>query len=523
MEDSAKLDYIYQNFYEMIENNAKKFPKKSMIFIDDQKISNLALKNKIDVFAEFLESIGIKKGDNVAMTLENSEEFVVSFFAITKIGAVAVPINTFLKKEELEFIVNDCFAKLLISSLKFSKETKELVDSTKVEKIIWAGAKECLEDEKNINYSNIIKKQAQKQRSSPYALEDTACIVYTSGTTGNPKGAMLSYKNIYSNIVAGHMMFKFDHKDRFIVYLPMFHSFTLSIMTLLPFFTSSPIVVIKSVLPFSNILKQTLLKRVTVFPGVPMIYAALIKAKIPWYFMWFNKIRVFVSGSAPLSQKTLSDFGKKFKKAKLLEGYGLSECSPAVCINRMEKQKPFSVGLPFPSYEVKVVDDDIVEVGTLEVGELIVKGDCVMQGYFNRKEATDETIINGWLKTGDYAKVDEDGFVYIVDRKKDIIISKGINIYPREIEELLYKIEEVDQVAVIGEKDENNDETPIAFIRLKKDCEEKMDDTMIKRFLKEYLANFKIPRHVYFVDELPLNATGKVLKRVLKENLNKKR
>ncbi len=512
------FEYKYNNFYEVIKENAKNFPKKPILFIDKRKVGNLRLKQKIDTFSRFLEFSGIKNGDKVALIVENSEEFVVSFFATTKIGAIVVPINTFLKKDEYEYIVNDCEAKLLVCSPKFAKETASLLDSTKVEKIVWTGPYKKL-DERNYSFIEIAESlETHEQLSTPPKLEDTACIVYTSGTTGKPKGAMLSYKNIFSNLIAINKIIKLTQKDRFVVYLPMFHSFTLTTTVLLPFYSASSIVIVKSIFPFSNVLKQVLLKRVTIFLGIPTVYNALIKAKVPWYFMWFNKIRVFVSGGAPLSEKVLEEFKVKFPKATLLEGYGLSECSPVVAVNRLEKQKPLSVGPALPGYETKAVDEEMVEVKVGEVGELIVSGDCVMQGYYKRADATEETIVNGWLKTGDLVKIDEDGFIFIMDRKKDLIISKGINIYPREIEELLYQLDEVDAAAVIGEKNSaSGDEVPIAFVVLKDDKKGSLDENDIKKYLKNHLANFKIPKSIYFVDELPKNATGKVLKRVLKE------
>lgn len=511
------LHYTYQNFYESIEANAKNAPKKTAIFIDDRKVSYLKLKQNIDTFARFLEFSGIKSKDRVAMIVGNSEEFLVSLFAITKIGAIAVPLNTFLKKEEFEFILNDCEAKMLISSSAYAKETQGLLDTTRVEKIVWTDKKEGL-DERNYSFTEIdtALETFERLEKRP-GLDDIACIVYTSGTTGKPKGAQLSYRNIFSNAIGGAESFLITDKDRFIVFLPMFHSFTLSIMVLLPMYTCSSIVIVRSVFPFANVLKQALLKQVTIFLGVPTLYNALLKAKIPWYFMWFNKIRIFISGSAPLSEQALNEFNAKFKKAKLLEGYGLSECSPAVCVNRLDRQKPLSVGLPLPGYEVKIVNDERIEVKNGEVGEIMVKGDCVMKGYLNHPDATDETIINGWLLTGDLGKKDDDGFIYIVDRKKDLIISKGINIYPREIEEIIYKYEGVDAVAVIGLRDETKDEDVIAFIQPKEDI--RLSESELRQYLKKHLANFKLPKHIYFVEELPKNATGKVLKRVLKEKV----
>ena len=502
----------------MAEANAKHRPKEAVLLIDERKVDNLRLKQKVDTFARFLEFSAVKSGDKVAIIVANSEEFIISFLAVTKIGAIAVPINTFLKHEEFAYIVSDAKAKLLICSPEFSKETNQLLHVSPIEKIVWTGHYDKL-DEQNYSFLEITgSMETHEQLTNPPGLDDLACIIYTSGTTGKPKGAMLSYRNMFSNMVAADEVFQITPKDRFIVYLPMFHSFTLTVMVLLPLYASASLVIVKSVFPFSNVMKQTLLKRVTIFLGVPTVYNALLKAKIPWYFMWFNKVRLFISGSAPLSEQAINDFSKRFKRASLLEGYGLSECSPAVAVNRSEKQKPLSVGPALPGYEVKIVNDEMMELPLGEVGEIIVKGDCVMQGYYNRPDATDETIVNGWLRTGDLGKMDEDGFVYIVDRKKDLIISKGINIYPREIEEVLYKYEGIDACAVIGIKNNSGDEEVLAFIQLKEDVEQ-IPEKELRQYLKAHLANFKLPRHIYTVEELPKNATGKVLKRVLKDHV----
>jgi long-chain acyl-CoA synthetase len=280
------------------------------------------------------------------------------------------------------------------------------------------------------------------------------------------------------------------------------------------------LVVIPSVRPFSNIFKQVLLKQVTLFLGVPDVYSALAKAKLPWYFMWFNRFRVFISGAAPLQGKTLEAMTKKFKRAVLLEGYGLSEASPAVCINRLDKQKEGSVGPALPGYEIKVVDEAMNEVPRGEVGDIITYGDHVMQGYYKRPEATEETIVNGWLITGDMGYMDEEGFLYIVDRKKDLIISKGINIYPREIEEIIDRFEGVNASAVIGVEDDKSGEIPVAYIELEEGYAA-LDEAELKRYLRERLANYKIPKYFHIIDELPKNATGKVLKRVLKDRLRR--
>ncbi len=329
----------------------------------------------------------------------------------------------------------------------------------------------------------------------------------------------MSYRNLFSNMIGGRRIFNVTEKDRFIVYLPMFHSFTFTIMTLMPFYTGSSMVIVRKLMPFSNIVRQTLLKRVTVFLGVPDIYNALIRAKLPWYFLRFNRIRVFISGASALSEDTLTRFSQRFKRAKMMEGYGLSENSPAAAVNPMDRPKPGSVGKAFPGYEIKIVDSEMMEVPRGDIGEIIIRGDGVMLGYLNNEEATAETIVNGWLRTGDLGKMDEDDYLYIVDRKKDLIISKGINIYPRQIEEELLKLPSIANAAVIGVDDPKSGEVPVAYVELEADWEDPVTEAALKAELKKTLANFKIPRHIHIVDELPKTATGKVLKRVLKERL----
>jgi long-chain acyl-CoA synthetase len=286
----------------------------------------------------------------------------------------------------------------------------------------------------------------------------------------------------------------------------------------MPLYVGGSMVIIKSLQPFSNIFRQTLTKQVTLFFGIPSVYNALAKAKLPWYFMWFNSIRVFISGAAPLQPKTLGAMSKKFKRAKLLEGYGLSEASPVVCVNTLKKQKAGSVGMAQYDYQIKIVDNEMNELPFGQIGDIIVKGDHVMQGYFNRPEATRETIVNGWLLTGDMGYLDDEGFLFIVDRKKDLIISKGINIYPREIEEIIDLFEGISASAVIGRGDEKSGEVPVAYIELDEEVDD-FDEAALKEHMKKHLANYKIPHQIHIIEELPKNATGKILKRILKENL----
>ena len=510
------MDYPFNSFYEIAAAHGKKRGRKTALFVDDEKIKYRQILEKADKLAAFLSEKGVKEGDKVALFLRNSPEFIYSVFAISKLGAIIVPVNTFLKEDEVSYILEDSGAVALVASEVHQK----VVNASRVRElcrfVMWEGSPENIgEEDAFFTEAWMTGKSVSPVHRS---LDDTAVIFYTSGTTGKPKGAMLSNRNVLSNAESGRRTINVTSKDRAIVFLPMFHSFTFSIGVILPLYVGASIVIIKSLQPFSNIFKQTLMKRVTLFFGIPDVYNALAKAKLPWYFMWFNKIRAFISGAAPLQPKTLDAMAKKFGRATLLEGYGLSEASPAVCMNTFEKQKAGSVGTALYGYEMKIVDENMEELPRGEIGDIIVRGDNVMQGYLGRPEATAETIVNGWLLTGDMGYMDEDGFLFIVDRKKDLIISKGINIYPREIEEVIDRFDGVKASAVVGVFDEKNGEIPVAYIELEED-RDSLDEAGLKKYMREHLANYKLPKHIHIIEELPKNATGKVLKRVLKEQL----
>ena len=512
------MDYPFNTLYEIAQHQAKKRGGKTALFVDEEKIRYRDILVKADKLAGVLSQKGVKRGDRVALFLRNSPEFVYAIFAVSKLGAILVPVNTFLKSDELSYILEDSGASVLIASGIHAKVVHASNASEVCHTVFWEGVVE------NIGENDLPFDAVWDQKADiPYQegkLDDTAVLIYTSGTTGKPKGAMLSNRNILSNADSGRQTIRVTSRDRVIVFLPMFHSFTFSIGVVLPLYVGASIVIIKSIQPFSNIFKQTLLKRVTIFFGVPDVYNALSRAKLPWYFMWFNRIRAFISGAAPLQPKTLDAMAKKFRRATLLEGYGLSEASPAVCINTFEKQKAGSVGTALPGYEMKIVDEYMNELPRGEIGDIIVRGDNVMQGYWKRPEATAETIVNGWLLTGDMGYMDEEGFLFIVDRKKDLIISKGINIYPREIEDAIDSHPQIKASAVIGIFDEKNGEIPVAYVELEEEVD-RLDEAGLKAHLRGQLANFKLPKQIHVIEELPKNATGKVLKRVLKEQLSK--
>ena len=511
---TEKLEYKFSSFYDMIRTHGTQQGSKVAIFVEDEKISYSKLLDQVNAFAGYLSAKGIQKDNRVALFVRNSSEFIITLFALSKLGAVAVPINTFLKSEELSYILNDSGVMMLVASAIYQDVVNNSQASELCDLIIWKN-EPVIQNAFNVQFKDALSANlsAPEVKSS---LDDMAVIIYTSGTTGKPKGAMLSYKNIFSNAVAGIERIKVNSKDRGIVFLPMFHSFTLSVGIILMMYAGGSIVIVKSLQPFSNIFKQTLTKRVTLFLGIPDVYNALAKAKLPWYFMWFNSIRVFVSGASALREHTLIAMGQKFKKSALVEGYGLSEASPAICINPLNRPKGKSVGPAMYGYTIKIVDEKMQEVSRGEIGEVIAKGDNIMLGYLGKPEATKDTIINGWLLTGDMGYMDKEGYLFIVDRKKDLIISKGINIYPQEIESLIDVFEGVKASAVIGIIDEKSGEIPVAYIELQEGIDA-INEVDLRNHLRTHLANFKLPKIVYFIDKLPKNATGKILKRVLKE------
>lgn len=511
------MDFPFTTFYDIVRTHARKRGRKVALFADEEKIRYRDILEKSDTLAAFLSEQGIGKGDRVALFLRNSPEFVYAIFAISKLGAVIVPVNTFLKEDELSYILEDSGSKFLIASAIHQKVVNASAAGRLCEGILWEGEMSASKEQET-SFETVWRGRYEPALAVEGALDDTAVIIYTSGTTGKPKGAMLSNRNVLSNADAGREAVQVTARDRVIIFLPMFHSFTFSIGVILPLYVGGSIVIIRSIQPFSNIFKQTLLKRVTIFFGIPDVYNALAKAKLPWYFMWLNRIRVFISGAAALQPKTLDAMAKKFRRATLLEGYGLSEASPAVSINTVKQQKAGSVGTALPGYEIKIVNEEMEELPRGEIGDIITRGENVMQGYLGRPDATAETIVNGWLLTGDMGFMDEDGFLFIVDRKKDLIISKGINIYPREIEETIDRFPGVKASAVVGIFDEKSGEIPVAYIELEEDAEH-LDETGLKKHMREYLANYKQPKQIHVIEALPKNATGKVLKRELKAQL----
>jgi len=498
--------------HKCLENHASRQGRKKYLLFNDEKHTYSEINKRANRLAHLLINKGLKKGDRVALMMENCPNFFVSFFGILKTGAIAIPVNTFLKQEEVAYMINDSGAKFFITSHQFENVATGILDICEKLQNVLAYTETGFKSE------NITTSEDQNDTNPDIEIteNDLAVFVYSSGTTGHPKGAMLSHSNMISNTVACLARFKVNMKDKFLLFLPAFHSYAMMTCVILPTYVGSSIIVLESVndlkkKSFKNIL---LYKRPTFFLGVPQVYTALIKSKMPKFFLnYLYPIRMHVSGGAPLAEDILEQFKEKFGRP-IIEGYGLSEASPVVSANKLKEQKPLSVGPALKGVEAKVVDEFEKEVKTGDVGELIVRGPNVMQGYWNMPELTEKTIRNGWLFTGDLAKIDEDGYIYIVDRKKDLIIVKGMNVYPREIEEVLHKHEGVDAAAVIGLPDKSSGEIPVAYVKPKEGSE--ITDKELRVYLKNHLANFKLPKHIYVESNLPMTATGKILKRELK-------
>ncbi len=510
----------YNSFYSILSQNAQISPSKEVLFEEELKITNSQLLEAVNSVASYLQQSGINKGDKVAIVMSNSWQYIVNIFAINKVGGVIVLINNFLKEDEISYILNDSQAKLLFSSAKFAADTSSQMVKTKIKKIIWVDGLPH-SNSHNIDYSTILDSKLNTAKYIQLAREELSMIIYTSGTTGKPKGAMLSFNNISSNVnsCAKHLGVK--NKMPMICYLPMFHAFTFTVTIMLPLVCDSSVTIIRSIATkgdFAKLLKQVLVKRVRYFAGVPDVYSAMSKAKLPWYFHWFHSVKGFISGAAPLAEETIRKFEASFKKGRLIQGYGISECSPVVSVNQPWDNRIGSVGKPLYGYEVECFDEDMKMLPRDEIGEICVKGGCVMMGYYNLPQETQESIIDGWFKTGDIGKVDKDGFIFILDRKKDLIISKGMNIYPRELEEVIYTNDKVNACAVVGLRDIEANETPVAYIELKDG--ESATEAEFRSFVRDKLAPFKQPRKFIFIDKLPRNATGKILKRELREKLN---
>ena len=502
-------DCSYRNLYDLVENNAEKNPDKICFFFRDKQYTYKDVQTTIKRTAGVMQAKGVKKGDRIGILLNNSPEFIFSYLAAVSMGAVSIPTNIFLTPMEIATNLNDCETSWLLTGVEFANMEKALLElAPQIKGLFTFG-------DMPFNSVNIYKTEPETVSYIPQE-DELAVILYTSGTTGKPKGAMLTHKNLMANALGFCKVLHVTEADRSLLILPMFHSFTFLTSVLGPLLGNTSIIILETVMDINKEGFYEMLFRLkpTLLMGVPAVYGALARAKVTDTVLKNFPFRACVSGGAPLPHEIYNRFRDTYK-VPIVEGYGLSEASPVVSVNPLDKQKPGTIGVALPGVKVRIVDETHKDLPINTAGELAVQGDNVMSGYWNQPEETAKVLKDGWLLTGDVATIDDEGYMTIVDRIKDLILVKGINVYPREIEELLYKYEGVLQAAVVGVHDKDGNEMPVAYIKPAPDAELSVNN--IKNYLKDYLAFFKIPRRFIITDNIPMNASGKVLKKELRK------
>lgn len=533
----AVLDMPNLSVYDLLSQSVKKYPFHPAIIFYNHELNYKQLKERVDRLATALNNLGIKKGDRVAIMLPNCPQLVISYYAVLRLGAVAVMINPLYMERELSHQFKDSEVEAVIYLDQLQPKVMNVLPGTRITKAIVTSIQDYLtlpidlpqntpgssELERNsnvttYNFEELLQSNPPAPPERVLDVEnDIAILQYTGGTTGIAKGAMLTHKNLTGNVMQTKAWtYNLEEgKERFFCVLPFFHVFAMTTCMNLSVYLAAAMILIPK-LEAMNLLKQIEHYRPTVFQGVPSLYVAVISnPDVKKYDL--SSINLCLSGGAPLPVEVQQKF-ESITGAKLVEGYGLTESSPVTHCNPVVGDRVSgSIGYPLPNTEVKIVDletgDRELPLG--EVGELCIKGPQVMKGYLNMPEETARFLREGWLYTGDIARMDETGLTYIVERKKDMIISLGYNIYPREVEEVLYEHPKVQEAAVIGVSDRSRGEVLKAFVVLKEGQEAKKEE--IIKFCRQQLAQYKVPKQVEFRKELPKSTVGKILRRVLAE------
>ncbi|MGI9184419.1 MAG: long-chain-fatty-acid--CoA ligase [Solirubrobacteraceae bacterium] len=487
------------NLAQILIDSAQSDPDQVAVKLDDAELTYRQLEDATAHLAGLLAEHGFTRGDRVGIMLPNVPHFPVCYYGVLRAGGVVVPMNVLLKKREVAFYLKDPGAKLLFAWEGFAEDAQAGAQAAGAECILVSEA----------GFVELVGAAEAVTEVADTADDDTAVILYTSGTTGKPKGAELTHANLTRNAEASRELFGLGSDAVVLGALPLFHSFgqtcgmnaTLGgggTLTLIPRFDPGKAL---------EILQRD---QVNVFQGVPTMYGAMLHH--PEHERYdVSSLRVCASGGSAMPVELMRGFEDAFG-CQVLEGYGPSESSPVASFNHPDRErKPGSIGTPIEGVEMQVVDDDGHEVDQGEVGEIVIRGHNVMKGYWNRAEETEETIRDGWLHTGDMGRADEDGYFFIVDRKKDLIIRGGYNVYPREVEEVLYEHPAVREAAVVGIPHDEYGEEIGAAVALKDG--EDVDEGELRNFVKEQVAAYKYPRRIWFVDELPKGPTGKILKR----------
>ncbi|HEU0101009.1 MAG TPA: long-chain fatty acid--CoA ligase [Mycobacteriales bacterium] len=470
--------------------------------LDDTTLTYRQLDDAVARCAGMLRAAGVGEGDRVGIMLPNVPHFPIAYFAVLRLGGVVVPMNVLLKERETSFYLTDPGAKVVLPWKEFAAAAQTGADAAGAQCIVIDPA----------TFPQLLAEAEPVREDVPREDDETAVILYTSGTTGTPKGAQLTHHNLYENArVTATTLFEFSETDVVLGALPLFHVFGQTCAMNASVFAGALLTMLPRFDPKQG---MEVMQRdgVTVFEGVPTMFNGFLHLPERKEYD-LSSLRVCCSGGAAMPVEVLKGFEQEFS-CTVLEGYGLSETSPVCSFNHPHGvRKAGSIGTPIQGVEMKVADDDGTEVPEGEVGQIYVRGPNVMKGYWNKPEATAEAMKDGWFGTGDMARKDEDGLYFIVDRKKDLIIRGGYNVYPREIEEVLYEHPGILEAAVIGMPHPSLGEEVAAVVVAKEGGT--LDVEEVKAFVKSQVAGYKYPRVVLLADALPKGPTGKILKREL--------
>ena len=523
----ASLHYPRMPLYRFLQDSAARFPQRPALIYQDAPagngpavISYRQLDEDSGRFAAALAALGVVKGERVAYYLQNSPELVAGFYGILKAGAVPVPCNVMYRAEELAYHLNDSGAKTLLCEADLYPTAQSVLAETAVANVIVAGGESA--NPAIHSWKTLLASHEPLPDLPPIDPErDLALLPYTGGTTGTPKGAMLTHANLVANAIQFRDWFGYEPGGEvFVAALPLFHIGGIAGVMSVPLAAGATIVLFRRFSP-ERVLQAIEDYRATRFLGVPTMYIALLNhERVNDYDL--SGLRPSRTSAAPLPVAVKESFDRQVGHETLIEGYGLTETAPLTHANPVTGAQAGSIGVPLPDTDARIVDAELglEEMAVGEIGELLLRGPQVMQGYWNRPAETAEAIRDGWFYTGDLAYMDDRGYFYIVDRKKDVINAAGFKVWPREVEEVLYQHPAVRVAAVLGVPDDYRGETVKAVVALKEG--HSFADTETARreildFCRQRLANYKIPRIVDFRDELPVSAAGKVLRRVMRE------
>lgn len=492
----------------LLDRRAAERGDQTFLYFRDRQVTYAELAATVDRVAAGLERLGVAPGQRVALLLPNCPEFLEAFFGVMRAGAAAVPINTQLKSEEVRYILQDSGAGVVVTAPESAAMVgglKASLPSLRTILTTGGGAPGTLEWDR-------LRAIPGSIRSRP-GPEDPAAIIYTSGTTGRPKGVILTHHNYLLDVRQFVRAIRMTKRDRFLCILPLFHVNGQVVTTLSPMYAGGAMILLERFSP-KEFFPAVARFRATAFSGVPTVYAILMGLPDADQYD-LSSLRFGICGAAPMPVEVFRRFEEKFG-VQILEGYGLSEGTCVSSVNPLHgKRKIGSIGLPLPGQAMRIVDDSGRPRGEKKVGEIVIRGANVMQGYLNNPEATAQTIKNGWLHTGDLGYRDRNGYFYIVGRKKEMIIRGGENIYPKEVEEVLYRHPAVAEAAVVGIPDPVWGEEVWAFIVPREGTHPTPEELIT--YCRRHLAEYKSPKRVAFVPELPKTATGKIRKGELRE------